>query len=111
MTYIPGVDSFCKDKPDSAFPVRVLKMHGKDWVEVPHESFPFDVAYMNLYGRYWGNKASEDASGLITWNYKERFDAYPIVGGTQEERLKFIRRPYKLSEFFKRNKTVCGNFR
>ncbi|HPR45975.1 MAG TPA: hypothetical protein PLZ13_16795, partial [Ottowia sp.] len=108
---VPSERSFCRGKPDSTFPVRVFKLHQNDWIEVSHEAFPFDISNFNLYQGYWGNKASEDASGLITWNYKERFDAYPIVGGTPEERLKFIRRPYKLSEFLERQKHVCGSFR
>jgi len=110
---VPSERSFCRGKPDTAFPVRVFKMQGTDWVEVSHELFPFGVANKNLYRGYWGNKASEDASGLITWKYKEEHSVpgYPIAGATPEERLKFIRRPYKLSEFFNQQSYICGSFR
>lgn len=110
---VPSERSFCRGKPDTAFPVRVFKMQGTDWVEVSHELFLFGVANKNLYRGYWGNKASEDAIGLITWKYKEEHSVpgYPIAGESPEERLKFIRRPYKLSEFFNQQSYICGNFR
>lgn len=96
---------FCKDKPPGTLPIQVLKMQGKEWIAVNTDSFPVDIANFNLHQRYWGNKASEDAKGLITWTHKEDMDAYPIVKWDP-----LIRRPYKFREHFIRNDHTCSRF-
>lgn len=98
---------YCKGKSSALFPIRVLKMQGKEWVEVDQEIFPLDQANYNLYRGYWGNKASEDAKGLITWRHKEGEDGYPIA---RFEEGMAVRRPFKLREHFVANQHTCARF-
>jgi hypothetical protein len=102
----PGSESkFCKDKLPTTLPIRILKMQGKEWIEIEQETFPVDIANFNLYLSYWGNKASEDARGLITWTHKEDTNAYPIVKWDP-----LIRRPYKLRERYVSTNGTCARF-
>lgn len=96
---------FCKDKPPGTLPIQVLKMQGKEWIAVNTDSFPVDIANYNLYQSYWGNKASEDAKGLITWTHKEDMNGYPIVTWDP-----MVRRPYKLRERYIDNDHTCARF-
>lgn len=104
---IGNVNAFCKGKPPATLPIRVLKMQGKEWIDIDPATFPVDQANFNLYGGYWGNKPSEDAKGLITWQHKEDYDAYPIAAF---ENGFARRRPYKLREHFVRNGHTCAGF-
>lgn len=104
----PGSEAaFCKGKPAETLPIRILKMQGKDWIDIDPTTFPVDQANYNLYLRYWGNKPSEDAKGLVTWRHKEGADSYPIVVA---EPYQTVRRPYKLREFFERTNGTCARF-
>lgn len=102
----PGNESnFCKEKPSTTLPIRVLKMQGKQWIDIDPNTFPVDQAHFNLYLDYWGRNQREDARGLITWEEKAERDAYPIV--TLDP---LVRRPYKLRERFVRTEGTCARF-
>ena len=98
---------FCKDKPPGTLPIQVLKMQGKEWVAINTDSFPVDVANYNLYHGYWGNKASEDARGLITWKHKEGMNSYPIA---RFENGFAIRRPGSIREMYVNNLSTCARY-
>lgn len=80
-------------------------MQGKEWLQIDPDTFPVGIANFNLYLSYWGNKASEDAKGLITWKHKESMNGYPIVTWDPK-----VRRPYKLREHFMSNDHTCARF-
>jgi hypothetical protein len=62
--------SYCKDQPPDRKLAQILKWQQGQWIEVPHEQFPFDKALLNLYTQYWGHSAKDDAKGLIPSNGK-----------------------------------------
>ncbi|CAN7482513.1 hypothetical protein [Polaromonas sp. LjRoot131] len=107
----PDEREVCKDKPPSYIPRQILKYQGKgQWVEIDQADFPIDQANYTLYQRYWGNKPSEDAKGLITWKYKGDWDGYPATQWPYHDSNNIPRRPYKFREFFETNPFTCASF-
>ena len=97
---------FCKGKPQSTLPIKVLKQQGDQWVEIDPSTFPTKVGLWNLYRGYWGNKPSEDATGLITWEFKSGRDGYPFVNPKMDQ----PRRARTIDEFFQESKLTCARF-
>ncbi|CAN7482598.1 hypothetical protein [Polaromonas sp. LjRoot131] len=100
---------FCKARPPTDLLIKVLKLQGQDWIEIPQSEFPMDRANYNLYQSYRGNKPSEDAKGLITWKHKGSWDSYPIPPGSHMSN-NIPRRPYKLREYFEKSNSTCARF-
>ena len=105
--WLNGPVNFCKDRPPTDLPIKVLKLREKEWIEIPQSEFPMDRADYNLYGDYWGNSSSEDAKGLISW--KKKSEQYPALPGVHDI-SKIPRRPYKFREFFEKNQRTCASF-
>jgi hypothetical protein len=97
---------YCEGKSPSTLPIVVMKQQGQEWVEVEASKFPTHIALRNLYGSYWGNKPSEDAKGLITWQAKAVQDGYPTV----ERKLGNPKRAYTVDEFYRENNLTCARF-
>jgi hypothetical protein len=109
VLWLNGLTDFCKGRPPTDLPIKVLKLQGQEWIEIPQSEFPMDRANYNLYHSYRGNKASEDAKGLITWKHKGSWDSYPIPPGSHMSN-NIPRRPYKFREFFEKNGRTCASF-
>jgi hypothetical protein len=65
LTLYVMTGGYCRGKPSNTPLARVMKWVNGQWVEVPQAEFPFDRALLNLYTRYWGAKAKDDAKGLV----------------------------------------------
>ena len=80
----------CGNKPKSDYAARFFRRESLAWKEIPQASFPIDTALLNLYRRFRGNSADDDAKGLVTWQMKadrDGFDAkmsLTIKGGLEK---------------------------
>lgn len=106
VTTVGNQVKYCEGKPPSTLPITVMKQQGKDWIEIDTDVFPTKVALRNLYSGYWGNKPSEDANGLITWEFKAGRDGYPSIDG----KVGGPPRARTVEEFYRRNGLTCARF-
>ena len=108
VTSVGNERIFCKDKPGTALPLKVFKQRGKEWMEIDAATFPTNVALMNLYRSYWGNKPTGDAKGLITWDFKSGRDSYAL----NEDRRPGapLQRARTIEEFFHKKNLTCRRF-
>jgi hypothetical protein len=109
VLWLNNLREFCKGRPPTDLPVRVLQFKEGSWIEISQSAFPMERANYNLYNAYWGRNAREDASGLITWKHKGDRDGYPATQPRYE--INGVpRRPYKFREFFETNGRTCASF-
>jgi hypothetical protein len=107
--WLNDLTGFCKGRPPTDLPIQVLKLEGKDWVEIPQSAFPMERANYTLYRSFRGNSTEEDARGLITWKRKASRDGYPTTT-SQYDINNIPRRPFKFREFFEKNGRTCASF-